>query len=665
MVLQMNSSLANKFNILDHLSSLTIVKETDSDYHCKCPLCGDGGFKINKASGKYNTFKCQCNATPEGKEKIIEAIAPRSTTYQPKASQKQVRLKCSRKWRHEVKQGGYFCVTVHREDDGQGGKQIWQTHVKEEWHYNPYEDEEQPCMVELRGLGDIERSNIMPYVRSVAESVFRSFDNIISAKVYVFIVEGQPCVDALEQQLSRYLLESNLDRDYRQILACTNINGAGKWIDSDTKFLLKKIDEAHEELNYFLKNDENREEVNRTYEIVLCPDRDKPGLEHMISVAKNLIAHGVSKELIRVFFPYEQETYLPNNLPLSQGLDIMDWLEANNMTASEIIAKIETLPDWLERLIFPNKFEKLEFFQFFSEAMLEESEDIEWLIPDLIVKGSNMIAAQSGCGKSILASNLAIALTQSGTWLGHKVPEPMKVLYHCSDEREVILKNRLSRQGFKDSGERKFASLSKRGVSGELWSAKNLEELEDCFDEFRPDLFVIDSVRSTIAQPLGLLETSEEIGAYVKKIIDLCERYGVASLFVHHDKKGDATSLNKVAGHSSLVSPLDVVLRLERVSSNAKDPRRKLTQPKNRCGEQIEMTIVLQPETMTYSIAEDDSDDEEGSAETKKSAQERILEYLDEHPKADYKELMDKLGVGRSTAFDGLALFKKLNPGLS
>ena len=59
------------FKILDHIERLNIVKETSREYHCICPVCGDGGFKIDKKDGKYQGFKCNCDL-----KEIREAIRP-------------------------------------------------------------------------------------------------------------------------------------------------------------------------------------------------------------------------------------------------------------------------------------------------------------------------------------------------------------------------------------------------------------------------------------------------------------------------------------------------------------------------------------------------------------------------------------------------------------
>ncbi len=59
------------FDIRTYLDRLNIIKETPTEYHCSCPVCNEGGFKIEKKSGKYNAFKCNCD-----KKAIREAIRP-------------------------------------------------------------------------------------------------------------------------------------------------------------------------------------------------------------------------------------------------------------------------------------------------------------------------------------------------------------------------------------------------------------------------------------------------------------------------------------------------------------------------------------------------------------------------------------------------------------
>ncbi len=54
------STATKVFDIRSYLDRLNIIKETPTEYHCSCPVCLDGGFKINKNNGKYYPFKCNC-----------------------------------------------------------------------------------------------------------------------------------------------------------------------------------------------------------------------------------------------------------------------------------------------------------------------------------------------------------------------------------------------------------------------------------------------------------------------------------------------------------------------------------------------------------------------------------------------------------------------------
>lgn len=568
-----------KFNILDHLDGLTVVKETETEYHCECPLCGDGGFKIDKKTGKYSSFKCNCNNTPEGKKAIIEKISPK----------KSVRPKQVQEWVHkDWDDPSSPQVKVVRLDDGRGKKRVWQEH----W------DEEQKKWVS--GLKGVNRKDVAPYCCS--ETCFLLFARL---NFPLFIVEGQPCVDTLVKKVP----------GGGSVYAVTNLGGAGKWEDSDSEFLAKKTTEYGGSLSG---------------QIVLCPDRDKPGLNHTIAVARSLQAYGFTN--ICWFFPYGELSYLPENLPESNGVDIVDWLEKNRaVTAQDIINGIVTTPEWLNKLLYEEQPEsqtrRKNFYQPASEWFAKNDKPISWIVPGLIVEGSNMIAAQSNCGKSILVSSLAVALAQGSDWLGYELTQ-RKVLYHCSDERETILRSRLKKQGLSEHCD--FFIPYIKDSDNEYWSAKHLDALEEAFKELKPDVFIVDSVRSAIAQPTGTKETSEDVGGVIKDIINLCDRHSVTVIFIHHDKKDkEATGLSKVSGHTSLVTPLDVVIRMERVSSDRNNPKRKLIQEKNRCGEQLQLGLSLDADTLTYRVTEfGEGEGEDSSEEGKESVKDRVLGYL-------------------------------------
>ena len=256
------------FNIYDHLDKLEVVKETNTEYHCFCPSCGDGGFKVNKHSGKYFAHKCGCMDTAEGKKAVISAIAPRPVDRR----EKSIRPKQVRYWTY-YSRSGQPLVRACREDFGDERKpRRWQ----ESWDGQKW----------IKGLKGVKREDIPIYK-------YQEIKEAIAANQTIFIVEGEPCCDALWKL---------------GLPATTNIGGGGKWKPSDTKDL-------------------------QGAKVVLCPDRDKPGVKHTEALAQDF-----SNAKWLYAFP---DSPFWNNLPPEQGLDVVDWIEHYQIKADEIWEAIE------------------------------------------------------------------------------------------------------------------------------------------------------------------------------------------------------------------------------------------------------------------------------------------------------------------------------------
>jgi putative DNA primase/helicase len=112
----------------------------------------------------------------------------------------------------------------------------------------------------------------------------------------ILIAEGEPCVDKLWEL---------------GIPATTNIGGAKKWKRSDSEDL-------------------------KGAKVVLCPDRDVPGMTHCQKIAQD--------------FPYAEWLYpypdspLWKQLPPSHGLDVANWIADYDLTKEDILQAIETKP---------------------------------------------------------------------------------------------------------------------------------------------------------------------------------------------------------------------------------------------------------------------------------------------------------------------------------
>jgi putative DNA primase/helicase len=155
-----------------------------------------------------------------------------------------------------------------RVDDGSGTKRIWQEH----WD----------GLAWVKGIKGIKRADI-PIYR------YAEVKKIANNNELIFIVEGETCADALWDL---------------GLAATCNIGGAKKWCNSDTHDL-------------------------KGAQVVICPDRDVPGIEHATEIYKD--------------FPQAQWLYAYpdskswDNLPKSSGLDVADWIESEKLNAQTLL----------------------------------------------------------------------------------------------------------------------------------------------------------------------------------------------------------------------------------------------------------------------------------------------------------------------------------------
>jgi putative DNA primase/helicase len=134
----------------------------------------------------------------------------------------------------------------------------------------------------VMGLGDVQRASIPIYRYADVQKAIANGD-------YIFIVDGEQCADAV------WALG---------LAATTSIGGAGKWRITDTSDL-------------------------QGAKVVICPDRDSPGVEDAAKISRH--------------FPEAQWLYCyPNswvwdNLPKSQGLDVKDWIDDKKLSAQDLL----------------------------------------------------------------------------------------------------------------------------------------------------------------------------------------------------------------------------------------------------------------------------------------------------------------------------------------
>ena len=239
------SPILPEFNILDHLSTLEIVKELPGEYHCLCPVCGDGGLKINKRTRKFNAFKCGCSV-PD----IREAIRPLDQALAEHSWHKPVRPRQIRKWQY-YDLFGQPALTVKRIDDGQGNRTI------------------------TRYPAGVDVAILLPYRWPQVKAALEKGE-------LVFLVEGEPCVDALAQQ---------------NLHAITFCGGSNSPHYKTCVDLLKPYAD----------------------QLVICPDRDQAGVKYAEAIAEVI---GITRWL----YAFPDSFQWQRTLPKKDGADIADWL---------------------------------------------------------------------------------------------------------------------------------------------------------------------------------------------------------------------------------------------------------------------------------------------------------------------------------------------------
>lgn len=333
--------------------------------------------------------------------------------------------------------------------------------------------------------------------------------------------------------------------------------------------------------------------------IVLCPDRDEPGVKHMEDIHKD--------------FSGAQWLYAPpsefywSKLPKSGGLDIKDWIN-DGATVSEIMAaigdksQIETykptgkLPvkpvndvmsnterlrlelldlvqetdsvarilkrsqicsrykitkTELESLIQETKYKtqprRLKAYTF-DELLELESESLDWLIPELLPRGELVVLGGAPkCGKTLMAIDAAFAIaTGEDFFLGLKCQRG-KVLVISNDETVRSTKAKLSRRGFRLGDGKHLMVVSE-------WKIDQLYELEKTMEEFKPDLVIVDSLKS-ISTNSKISENSAEFANIIYNFKTVLNQFNCAGILIHHTNKNkEAMGVAKLRGSSSIVA---------------------------------------------------------------------------------------------------------------
>lgn len=241
-----------------------------------CPHCGNENkskwcYGLNTDDGNLLTV-CKRNYDPAPGWYKTNKVDSEGHPYYAPTKEKWEKPPRPAKTTHYLypDRSGNPLVRVTRKDDGNGKKSIYQ----ERWDGKQW----------IKGLDNIKREDV-PIYR------YQEIKQAIANGESIFIVEGEGKADLLWSL---------------GLPATCNLAGSGKWRETDSKDL-------------------------EGASVILCPDRDVPGVKHCEAIARD--------------FPNAQWLYcfpdspLWHHLPESRGADLKDWID-EGATKDDIIKGI-------------------------------------------------------------------------------------------------------------------------------------------------------------------------------------------------------------------------------------------------------------------------------------------------------------------------------------
>lgn len=362
--------------------------------------------------------------------------------------------------------------------------------------------------------------------------------------------------------------------------------------------------------------------------LVLCPDRDEPGVALMREVA----ADNPGAQWLYA----DPDSFEWDSLPQNNGFDISDWIEEGadqELILASIVSKDrheghDGLPSYEEiigtletmvglygndaRVLFEArqwmtshglKMATIELEKLLGEAKsrVDGKEEIEvldakaialsnevrrWTIAGILPESSVMLlAAAPGSGKSTLIYNWAINVATGSEWSGRRCQQGKALIIQC-DEPVVDAAEKMQVIGY-DRNELEPGSIG----FVERWRFSNIAWLAERIKRDRPQFVAIDSLTACLAgMDVDLIKS--DAGNVIYELRDIANTYGCSIVILHH--------LNKTGGirdSSSFEANVSEVVKLYRPDNNPGPNEFMLEWTKSRSGLSGKHFLVREPDT--------------------------------------------------------------------
>lgn len=299
-------------------------------------------------------------------------------------------------------------------------------------------------------------------------------------------------------------------------------------------------------------------EVLRGRDVVLWPDNDEIGRQHMRRVAAAL--DGIARSVRRLTWGEEKADDAFDFFARGGSIQQLESLLAEAETA-----ETPGLDEFAENAGVSNTVVSI------GEFLAESPQPVPSILGDgVLCPGTlNLLAGEDGTGKTMLALNLGLALAAGRDFLGLRVPKKASVLFAEAEGNATHFRERV-RTAAKSMGVDPAALALNFAREPDLFAIDG-QVLEAAIAEYRPDLVILDTV--------GYFNEGEENSnsdwkqLVSKPLHRLARQYETAFLLIQHLSKPSETRAGKhrVRGASAQSGDSDTVMTLDRSKTNAEE----------------------------------------------------------------------------------------------
>jgi predicted ATP-dependent serine protease len=213
--------------------------------------------------------------------------------------------------------------------------------------------------------------------------------------------------------------------------------------------------------------------------------------------------------------------------------------------------------------------------------LLEPDEKIAWIVDGLLPSsGFSVIAAKPKVGKSTLARQLALCVSQGESFLGLRTTKG-PVLYVALEEKRSEVKKHLKSLGA-TGGEDLYSYIGSVPEEAAKWLEKETRGR-------KPVLVIID----TLFRFVNIADGNDyaKVTSALTPLLSLARDNGAHLMVIHHARKGGGEGGDSMLGSTAIFGSVDTAIILKRTDS------KRTIETIQRYGTDMEPTVLLFDET--------------------------------------------------------------------